>query len=360
MHYYAGIDELKGIRTVVIDPGHGGHDTGCIGHKHSNEKHVALKVALFLGGYIEQYLPDVKVIYTRKTDVFVELEERAAIANRNDADLFISIHCNAASPAAFGAETFVMGLHKTEGNLNVAKRENSVMGLEDNYLERYGFDFNSPESYIMLSLTQNAFLAQSTEFAALVQEQFRERVGRHDRGVKSAGFWVLWRTAMPSVLIETGFLTNPKEESFLVSTQGQEYMASAIFRAFREYKRRVDIRLNGLDTIEPAEADAAAGQPDGKVDHEAMPKTTYRVQLLVSSTRYDTFSKKFRHVDDLIIEEIRSGDAALFRYSAGPYTSKEYAAEHMAELRRSGFADAFITVYDDGHRVQIIKNNEIQ
>ena len=332
-------EEEKGLRTIVIDPGHGGHDSGCLGHTHSNEKHIALAIGLKLGAYIEEHLPDVKVVYTRKTDVFVELEERAAIANRNNADLFISIHCNAASPAAFGAETFVMGLHKSEGNLNVAKRENSVMELEENYIERYGFDFSSAETYIMLSLTRDAYLEQSTEFAAMVQEQFRERVGRRDRGVKSAGFWVLWRTNMPSVLIETGFLTNPGEEEFLKSDRGQDYMASAIYRAFRDYKNKVESTLTVLEPIpneseEEVQTGEVAQVHPGPVVHDA-----YRVQLFVSSRKFDSFSKKFRKVDNLMVEHLDNG---LYRYSSGPYPSRDDAAAVLPELKHGGFLDAFI------------------
>ena len=352
------LGEQHKIQTVVIDAGHGGHDSGCIGHTNSNEKHIALKVALSLGNYIEEYLPDVKVIYTRKTDVFVDLEERAAIANRNNADLFISIHCNAASAAAFGTETFVMGLHKSEGHLNVAKRENSVVELEENHNERYGLDFNAPEAYIMLTMTQNAYLEQSTEFAALVQQQFRERVGRHDRGVKSAGFWVLWRTAMPSVLIETGFLTNGKEEAFLKSSQGQDYMASAIFRAFRQYKQGVEKTMTTLDEIE--RDTPIADNHDQDIPETQRPfsdSTSYRVQLLVSSKEYDSFGKKFRKVDNLIVEHLNND---LYRYSAGPYSSREAAARRSSDLKEFGFTDAFITVYEGGERVQILKNDEKQ
>ncbi len=237
------------VKTIVIDPGHGGHDSGCIGHTRVNEKVVALNIALLLGGYIEKNLPDVKVIYTREKDVFVELEERAAIANRANADLFISIHCNAASAAAHGTETYVMGLHKTEGNLNVAKRENSVIKLEENQDSYAGMDLDSDEAYIIMSLTQSAHLVQSTLLAQKIQEQYTDRVGRRNRGVKSAGFWVLWRTNMPSVLTETGFLTNASEEKFLNSKKGQEYIASAIFRAVRDYKSEVEKSTNSLDII---------------------------------------------------------------------------------------------------------------
>ncbi len=245
----------KGVKTVVIDAGHGGKDPGCSGHIH-NEKDVTLAVALKLGKLIEENLKDVKVIYTRKTDVFVELEERAQIANRNEADLFISIHCNAAStfvtytdkhgkkrkkevqnPKPFGSETYVMGIKNEKGKLTVAKRENAAMLLEDNYAKTYnGFDPNSDEAYIIMSMWTGAFVEQSADFASKIQEEYVKKAGRVDKGVQRQSIWVLWRTAMPSILTEVGFLTNPEEEKFLGSAKGQSYLASSIFRALRRYK----------------------------------------------------------------------------------------------------------------------------
>ncbi|MBL7857870.1 MAG: N-acetylmuramoyl-L-alanine amidase [Cyclobacteriaceae bacterium] len=229
------------IDVVVIDAGHGGKDSGTLG-KASKEKDVALKIALKLGANIEKNLPGVKVIYTRKDDRFIPLDERADIANKNKADLFICIHSNAnPNTKAFGTETYVMGLHKDESNLEVAKRENSVILLDENYKERYeGFDPNSAESYILFSLNQSAYQENSLNFASKVEAQFKNRAGRASRGVKQAGFWVLWRTTMPSVLIETGFLSNGTEEQFLVSDSGQELIASGIYRAFKEYKTEVE------------------------------------------------------------------------------------------------------------------------
>ena len=224
------------IRTVVIDAGHGGHDTGCLGSS-AKEKTVALAISLKLGRMIEDRFPDVKVVYTRKTDVFVELRERADIANRNHADLFICIHCNSGGKAAYGVETYVMGLHKTDDNLNVSKRENASILLEKDYKSKYdGYDPNSPESHIIFNLYQNLYMEKSLVFAAKVQAHAEEYGGRFNRGVKQAGFLVLYKTAMPSVLIETGFLTHKSEEDFLDSDKGQATMATAIFRAFKEYK----------------------------------------------------------------------------------------------------------------------------
>jgi N-acetylmuramoyl-L-alanine amidase len=191
------------IHTVVVDPGHGGKDPGTVG-KQTKEKEIVLGIALKLGKYIEDNMSDVKVIYTRKTDVFVPLHERAEIANKNDADIFISIHANADPKwKAEGTETYAMGLHKSEDNLEVAKLENSVILMEEDYTTNYeNFDPNSAESYIAISLLQNIHLEQSLEFASYIQNQFRERAKRKDRGVKQAGFLVLWQTTMPSVLVE--------------------------------------------------------------------------------------------------------------------------------------------------------------
>jgi N-acetylmuramoyl-L-alanine amidase len=257
----------KAVRIIVIDAGHGGKDPGCNGVSH-NEKEVTLAIALKLGKLIEENLKDVKVIYTRKTDVFVELEERAQIANRNNADLFISIHCNAAAkyvtykgkdgkihyrtwkdkkgkihkkeavnPVPYGSETYVMATKNETGNLSVAKRENAVILLEDNYEKTYeGFDPNSDEAFIFMAMDVKSNVEQSAQFAAKIQDAYEEKAGRIDKGVQRQSIWVLWRTTMPSILTEVGFLTNPREEKFLASEKGQKYMAVSLFRAVRKYK----------------------------------------------------------------------------------------------------------------------------
>ncbi|MFD1469186.1 N-acetylmuramoyl-L-alanine amidase [Hymenobacter caeli] len=228
------------LRTVVLDAGHGGKDPGCNGVK-ARECDVALALVLALGRQIEQNMPDVKVIYTRKTNVFVELDERAAIANRHHADLFISIHCNAGPRESHGTEVWTMGLHKTIANLGVAQRENSVILQEDNYKSRYdGFDPRSPQSHILFSLFQSAYITNSLRLAQRIEGQLRTGVHRPSRGVKQAGFIVLWRSTMPSVLIESGFLTNPAEERYLNDKTNQTYMAAGIFQAFRAYRRELE------------------------------------------------------------------------------------------------------------------------
>lgn len=227
--------------VVVIDAGHGGKDPGNSG-KVAKEKNIALKISLKLGAYIEKNMPDVKVVYTRKDDRYIALDERAAIANKAKADLFICIHANSHTTAKpYGTETFVMGHHKDDGNLDVAKRENSVILMDENYEERYeGFDPTSPESYILFSLTQTAYQESSLKFAQKVEDQFKNKVGRVSRGVKQAGFVVLWKTTMPSVLVEAGFLSNSAEEKFLNTDEGQELIASGIYRAFKNYKSEVE------------------------------------------------------------------------------------------------------------------------
>jgi N-acetylmuramoyl-L-alanine amidase len=265
-------DKNNGVRTIVIDPGHGGKDPGCSGASHK-EKDISLAVALKLGKLIEENLKDVKVIFTRTTDVFVELEDRAQIANKAKADLFISIHCNAAgkavmikdpktgkkrakvyknkkgkyvvvekpNPVHFGTETYVMGLKNEEGKMKVATRENSAILLEDDYEKKYaGFDPESEESYIIMSNYTTAYVIQSAMLAMKIQDEYTKKAGRIDKGVHRQSIWVLWRTAMPSILTEIGYLTNPLEETFMASETGQDYLAKSMFRGLRRYKDDVE------------------------------------------------------------------------------------------------------------------------
>ena len=224
--------------VVVLDAGHGGKDPGNLGTGRyiQTEKDVTLDVTLQVGAYIEEHLPEVKVLYTRKDDSFPALRDRVRMANEAQADLFISIHCDAFDgPGPKGASTYVMGMHKSEESLRVAMRENASMFKEEGYEQNYdGFDPNDPDTYIALSLRQNVNLDASLTLGAAIQTQFRERVGRRDRGVKQAGFYVISYTTMPSTLVELGFLTNPEEEDFLHSETGKSYLSSAIYRAFRD------------------------------------------------------------------------------------------------------------------------------
>ena len=231
------------VKKVVIDAGHGGHDHGASGRR-SKEKDIALAIALELGNIIKQHMDDVQVIYTRQKDQFVTLHSRAKIANKNNADVFISIHCNAThnkTTRVYGTETFTMGLHNSAHNLAVAKRENEVILLEDSYEKNYqGFDPKSPESHILFSLYQNSYNENSLKLAEKIQHEFKTRAGRKSRGVKQAGLLVLWKTTAPSVLVEVGFITNPKEEKYLSSKLGRSHIASSIFRAFRAYKQELE------------------------------------------------------------------------------------------------------------------------
>src|SRR5690554_1188958 len=288
------------FRTVVLDAGHGGRDPGAIGAE-NKEKDIVLAVALKVGEYLKRELPELNVVYTRTSDVFVPLDERAEIANRAKADLFVSIHANAISnPRIYGAETFVLGLHRSQENLEVAKKENSVIILEEDYTTKYeGFDPNSPESYIIFELMQNVYLDQSISAASIIQDQFEQRVGRHNRGVKQAGFLVLRKTAMPGILVELGFLSNQDEEKFMMSEEGQTYLASAIFRAIRDYKNRFEARsnvnVNGVDSGkgQPLTSAVAQSADKGKaesattatVQAPSTDKIEFRIQVAASTTR---------------------------------------------------------------------------
>jgi len=344
------------LKTVVIDAGHGGHDIGCSGSA-NNEKTVALKLALKLGEMIEKNYPDVKVIYTRKTDVFVELYERAAIANRNNADLFICIHCNAnPNSSPYGTETYVMGLHKTEANLNVAKRENDVILMEDNYNQHYdGFNPNDPASHIIFSLNQHAFMDQSILFASSVEKYLKSHAKRSSRGVKQAGFLVLWKTAMPSVLIETGFLTNSSEEKFLASESGQTTIAESIFYAFRDYKNDME---NNSGKVSEATVQAIEANMDKEVE---TPKTepvttstdnkglTFSVQFYTAES--EASATKFADLKPENVTYVKEN--GLYKYRLGPYKTLDEATNKQSFARNAGYKDAFVIAVKDGKRISI-------
>ena len=345
--------------TVVIDAGHGGKDPGALGSI-SREKNINLAIALKAGEYIKQNVKNVKVLYTRNNDVFVEVKERAEFANKNKADLFISIHANwASSKSVKGAETYVMGVAKDQENLEVAMKENEVILMEDDYSTKYeGFDPKSPESYIMFALMQNIFIEQSTELASKIQDQFRDRAGRIDRGVRQAGFWVLYMTTMPSVLIETGYMTNPEEEKYLVSREGQEYLASAIYRACRDYINQADGK-NGIST-------AATEEPTGK---EKMPPEVARenkqdgniifmVQIAASSTRKDLRPENFKGLKD--ISELYSD--GIYKYAIGNFQDYLSAVDHRKKIVDK-FPDSFVIAVKDNkilplQDVMILKNQK--
>ncbi|BDS13241.1 N-acetylmuramoyl-L-alanine amidase family protein [Aureispira anguillae] len=272
--------------TIVIDAGHGGKDSGALG-TNAKEKDIALKLALRLGHYINQYMPNVRVLYTRTTDQFIPLHQRIAMANTNNADLFFSIHCNSMltpTNSVGGTETYVMGLHRATENLNVAKRENKAILLEQDYTTNYeGYDPNSSEGHIMLSMYQNAYLSQSLLLAGKVEQQFQHTAKRKSRGVKQAGFLVLRAATMPSVLVEAGFLSNTLEENYLNSEKGQVYIASAMYRALKEYKRDVESKTNyNYQVVEGRSASSVSTQtipPSKKITnstHSFVPKSIPR------------------------------------------------------------------------------------
>lgn len=345
------------LKTVVIDAGHGGHDHGCSGAS-SNEKTLALKMSLKLGELIEKNYPDVKVLYTRKTDVFIELYERAAIANRSNADLFICIHCNAnPSSSPYGTETYVMGLHKTEANLNVAKRENEVILLESDYKQNYdGFNPNDPASHIIFSLNQHAFMEQSILFASSVEKYMKNHAKRSSRGVKQAGFLVLWKTAMPSVLIETGFLTNPNEEKFLASDAGQTAVAESIFYAFRDYKNDME---NNAGKI----SDAKAQELSQSVDKEPAPDPQPVAQTPATNSQGLSFSVQFYTAETTVsatkFESLKPENITyvtengLYKYRLGPYTTLDEATKKQQLARNAGYKDAFVVAMKDGKRISV-------
>lgn len=397
------------IKSIVIDAGHGGKDNGCHGSKGTLEKTVALKVALKLGAYIKEAYPNIKVYYTRMTDNFIELHERAAIANRNKADLFISIHCNAnPSTTPYGTETYVLGLHKTADNLDVAKRENEVITLEKDYIKNYdGYDPKDPATHIILSLNQHAHLSQSTLLAQKVQNQYAKTLSRNNRGVKQAGFVVLYRTTMPSILTEIGFLTNANEESYLSSSKGQDFIASALYRAFKEYKsamektsliieekknyadtagigedplpeilvEQISVKENTnfqptIDTAQLLEKTTPVEQlpspptvtttinivPQNNPSHNVEYLTTYngdtisfKIQVAATKQKIATTNKSIYSLPKLQIEF--NSDLSIYRYLSGKYFSLAEAKKQLEVIKNKGFKDAFIAVYQQNSRL---------
>jgi N-acetylmuramoyl-L-alanine amidase len=339
------------IKTIVIDAGHGGKDPGALGSGRykAAEKDIALNVSLLAGKYIKEAFPDVKVIYTREDDRFIELMERSMIANRAKADLFISVHCNANEKKdPIGSETYVMGLHKTEANMKVAMKENAAILLEENHEIRYdGFNPKDPESIIALSLRQNVHLDHSLLFSSLLQKQFRDRVGRQDRGVKQAGFLVISYTTMPSVLVELGFLSNPVEEDFLQSTQGQDYLASAIYRAFKDYKSMME----GVDTTPVVQEKPVVQETVSVADVPVVIASgvRFKVQVATSSKRIEPLAKNFNGMEG--VEEHQG--AGLFKYTLGNEPTLEEAREMQKRCRDKGFEGAFIVAFLNGERIEL-------
>lgn len=350
----AAVDPDDKVDVVVIDAGHGGKDPGALG-RNSREKDIVLAIALQVGQYIQENIPDVKVIFTREKDEFVELHERANIANRNHADLFISIHANWwSNTRSSGTETYTMGTSLDDRNLQVAMKENSVITLEEDYTTIYeGFDPNSAESYIIFNLMQKTYQQQSLNFASLVQDQFRLRAKRYDRGVKQERFLVLWRTTMPSVLIETGFISNANEEAYLASKQGQEYLASAIYRAFKDYKESIEERSRYANSA--ATGEIIEDIPDREIRPKAiLQKSTdtmapddstiyYMVQVLtttVSRPLDDLTFSNYGHVSEFKVNN-------LYKYAVGRSTSFQEIHGSL-DLVQEDFPGAFIIAVQTG------------
>ena len=369
--------------VVVIDAGHGGHDPGAIG-KISKEKNINLKVALKLGNLIKQNCNDVKVVYTRSKDVFIPLDRRAEIANNAKADLFISIHTNALANnrTAKGASTWTLGLAKSDANLEVAKRENSVILYEDDYKTRYaGFNPNSAESYIIFEFMQDKYMEQSVHLASLVQKQFRHHCKRVDRGVHQAGFLVLKASAMPSILVELGFISTPEEERYLNTEEGSSTLAKGIYRAFLSYKREHEIRLAGSSrTALPNDdevTDTEVAQIDSTESENEKPQNTprtdklvteaktqrpivvesttndseitFKIQILTSSRPLSKNDKRLKGLKDVDYYK----ENGLYKYTYG--ASSDY--NKVLRTRRNTvtplFKDAFIIAFRNGEKMNI-------
>ena len=342
----------KPIKAVVLDAGHGGNDPGAIGFTGKQEKNVSLAIVLKLGAMIEKNYPDIKVIYTRKTDVFVDLYRRAQIANENNADLFISIHCNSStSPSSYGTETFVMGTAKNAANLAVAQKENASILLEANAGENYGnFDPSSPEAYIIFSLYQNAYLEQSSKLASDIQHEFTNTLHRFDRGVKQAGFLVLWKTAMPSILIETGFISNKEEEIYLTSEKGQNELTKAIFDGYskmvEENKKPVVVKHDEVIDLKPVE-----------IADQSTAKVTYKVQIATLNEKKDSTDYAFRKVRDFGVIQIGN----KYCYTSGHTHTYAEILPYLEYVKENGFKDAFIVAYDNNNnRISVSEARKLE
>ena len=348
--------------TVVIDAGHGGKDPGALG-KRGREKDINLRVAKEFGRLVRENMNDVKVVFTRDDDVFVPLQDRSAIANRANGDLFVSIHVNASkTTAACGAETYTIGLAKSDANFEVAKRENSVILLEDGYKERYqGFDPRSPESYIMFEFMQSKFSDQSIEMAAYIQDEFIE-LKRYNRGVRQENFWVLHQTKMPSVLIELGFISNPDEEKYLLSDNGNRELANAIYKAFARYKHEFD-RKNSVSivdvepatqpaptktTTKPAAPATKPAAPTLSVEIEPGVKAVYKLQIFTTSQPItDPDDSRFKGLKCDYYEE-----NGTYKYTYGENTNLGVIQKTKAEISGK-FPQAFIVAFYKGKKITL-------
>jgi N-acetylmuramoyl-L-alanine amidase len=334
------------IKTVVIDAGHGGKDPGCHGN-FASEKEVCLSIALKLGTLIKEKFPEIKIIYTREKDVFVELIERANIANRAKADLFICIHANAASEAAYGTETYVLGLHRTEAQQKVAERENSIIALEDDKGAKYNEIDLSTDAIIVRRLQLKVFLDHSILFAEKLQKAFK-KFGRYDRGVKQAGFLVLYKTTMPSVLIETGFLTNSKEEKFLGNTTGQSNMAALMFNAFENYRNQIENKIP-VTTEKNDEIIGESVESPVSISKDSS-GLVFRVQVETWDQRRDNSYNLFKGYEVFEYEQDK-----MYKYCIGNFSVYQMAKNYKIELIKKGFQNAFLVAFLNGERISIEK-----
>lgn len=323
--------------VIVLDAGHGGHDPGRPTKLGYTEKEIALKIVLKVGEELEKN-PNIKVIYTRKTDVFVKLRERARIANKADADLFVSIHCNAHDTQASGTETFVVGVGNTKRNLDIAKEENEVIFLEEDYEENYeGFDPNSPASIIGLTLMQEEYVDQSIMLANLIETNFTKLNKRKSRGVKQASLWVMHNTYMPSVLIETGFITNKKEGAYLNSKSGQNEISNSIVASILQYKQNI-----GKGSVVPQ-------QDDLEATSEIYNDIVFKVQLAASSKDLALKSYNFKGLTDL--SKLKQGQ--LYKYFSGATNDYTEIINVKKSAVNKGYTTAFIVAYKDGIKVPL-------
>ena len=361
--------------TVVLDAGHGGKDPGNLGtgRYRTAEKDITLAVARKTAAYIEERIPGVRVIMTRTGDTYPTLPERVRIANEAQADLLLSIHCDSfEKPSAIGSSTFVMGLNKSEASLRVAAKENAAVFNEK---DAQGFDPDDPDTFIALALKQEIYLGRSLQLAELIQTQFRQRVGRKDRGVRQAPYYVTAYASMPSVLVELGFLTNPNEEDFLQSDQGQDFMSSALFRAFRDYAQRwFSLEAAVQDGIEnPTENEEAQGRKDSeKKDPDAVAdKTEIKpdappewhksiVSACDQDICYSVQAASNRRGSPLtgpdgvqIPHASKQQVGNVYKYRVGSTASYSDACQMRDTLRKNGFPDAFVVAFENGLRIPL-------
>lgn len=347
---YLAQDQI-GIKTVVIDPGHGGKDPGAIGVTKIYEKDIALSVSLKLGELIKKNHPEIKVVYTRSTDVFIGLAERAKKANGIGADLFISIHANAATrKEAHGAEVWVLGLHKSQAALEIAKKENSAILMEDDHGAKYqDFDPKDPDAYIALAMRQNAYLDQSLNLANSVQTRFVSEAKRKNRGVKQAGFMVLYRTTMPSILVELGFLSHATEEKYLASANGQDQLAMSIYNGFKEYKTKIDgvnssVSSDSVYVETPGKVDPI---PETKVDFKD--RALFKVQIAASSVSLETIPANFKGLEGVEQHHLNG----IYKYTVGNFFTFDEAKAKQKAVRKKGFDAAFIVAFYNGKKITI-------